>query len=102
MFRREQVLILAILADYSLMGSQLINDDKTLNCSPFFPNAFGNNRGKRRDGFAEELNTYDLITTNAGIFFDVTTSPSDRRGLRTIAQNNSRFLFEASVSVRLV
>jgi hypothetical protein len=77
---------------YALMGGQPINI--AFHPAPFFPDAVGSNHDGRRDGFAEALNTYDPIATNAGIFFDVSmTSASDRRDLRTIAQKNSRFLF---------
>ncbi len=86
----SKYLILAILAGYSLMGSQLINDNKALNRSLFFLTRLAIIEAF----FAEELNTYDPITTNAGIFFDASmTSASDRRGLRTIAQKSGRFLF---------
>jgi hypothetical protein len=80
------------------MGGPFTIDNRVLNRSPFFPDAFSDNCDRRRDGFIEAPNTFvpfaNAITKNASIFFDISmTSAGDRKDLRTTTQKNSMFLF---------
>jgi hypothetical protein len=96
--KRSKHLNLAVSVGHVRMGGSFTINNRVLNRSPFFPNAFSDNCDRRCDGFIEAPNTFvpfaNAITKKAGIFFDISmTSAGDRKDLRTITQKNSMFLF---------
>ena len=97
--KRSKHLNLAVPVGHVRMGGQFIIDNKALNRSPFFPDAFGDNCDRHRDGFIEAPNTFvpftNAITKNASIFFDMSmTSARDRRDSCTVDRKNRGFIFK--------
>jgi hypothetical protein len=90
---------LAVPVGHVRMGGQFNIDNKALNRSPVFPDAFSDSCDRHRDGFIEAPDTFvpftNAITKSASIFFDMSmTSARDRRDSCTVDRKNRGFIFK--------